>query len=179
MNPNADYSSPAIYNPKDGKYTMDSLAIAQELEKLQPEPSLHLSSPLINKTQGAIGTVMKSLAPVAMPKIPSMLPSRSAEYFHETRAKRFGMPLPELAKSPQAGESAWGGAKPGFEELVKLLHEKEGPYVEGKEPGFADFVLAGYWRFMERLGLDGRVMGFDVAFKKHRDACAKWLERED
>ncbi|KAK4503951.1 hypothetical protein PRZ48_004866 [Zasmidium cellare] len=184
INPNATYSSPTALLP-DGRYIMDSLLIAQELEKLQPEPSLGLDTDYPARTQAIVATIQKPLAPVCIPRVPELLLNpRSQEYFYATREKRFGMPLQELAKSEKAGEVAWQGAEEGFAQLRALLKENaEGPFVMGKEPTFADFILAGFWRFVERLSKEGdlekRVLGLDPAFGEHRRAVQPWLERED
>ena len=164
---------------------MDSLKIAHALEKLHPTPSLHLDNGYTERVQTTISGLVYALAPIGMPRIPeTLLNPRSAEYFHETRAKRFGMPLPELAKSERAGEKAWESADEGVAELRKILHEhEEGPYVMGKEVSFADFIVAGFWRFVEKLDqggdLFGRAMKVDEAFPRHYEACEKWLERDD
>lgn len=182
LNPNAEYSIPAARI--EGKYIMDSLSIAQNIEAIQPEPSLHLDSEYISRTQGAVGKLLGQLAPVVMPRVPEMLLNpTSAEYFEETRAKRFGMPLAELAKSDKA-KNAFTNAQPAFEEIKAILHENSGgPYVLGNEPSFADFILAGMWRFVELLDKDGdlygRIMQYDASFSKHYEACKKWMERVD
>jgi len=182
LNPNAEYSIPAARI--EGKYIMDSLSIAQKIEEIQPQPSLHLDSEYITRTQGAVGKLLGQLAPIAMPRVPEMLlnPS-SAEYFEETRAKRFGMPLSELAKSDEARD-AWQNAQPALEEITAILRENGGgPYVLGNEPSFADFILAGMWRFVELLDKDGdlygKIMQVDASFPKHYDACKEWMEKVD
>lgn len=184
VNSAAEYSSPAVHLP-DGRYIMDSWAIATEIEKLQPEPSLGLDTDFPKRTAAILGTIQKPLGPIWMPRVPEMLLNPvSAEYFYETRNSRWGMPLQELAKSARAGEVAWQGAEEGMVQLKGLLGENpEGPYIMGNEPTFADFILAGFWRFMERLSKGGdlseRFMKFDKSFKEHREACQQWLERED
>lgn len=184
LNPNAEYSSPAILLP-DGRYIMDSLLMAQEIEKLQPEPSLGLDTDFPKRTQAIVAAIQKPMGPIMMPRVPELLLNpRSAEYFYETRAKRWGMPLPELAKSERAGEVAWRGAEEGMVQLRELLKENsEGPFIMGNEPTFADFILAGFWRFVEKLSVEGdlesRFMGFDERFREHRRACQPWLDRDD
>ncbi|KAK5108667.1 hypothetical protein LTR62_008072 [Meristemomyces frigidus] len=180
-NPNASYSSPVVRMP-DGAYIMDSLKIATALEKLQPEPSLHLNNGYIDRVQTIVLDIMKGLGPNIYPLIPKhVLPQSSAEYFSETRAKRFGMPLPELAKSDKAGETAWSSARPAIERLGEVLGErKEGPYLMGTTVSFADFVVAGFFRFVEVLDqeLFGRLVGMDKGFGMHYEACKEWLERD-
>ncbi|EMC92108.1 hypothetical protein BAUCODRAFT_276412 [Baudoinia panamericana UAMH 10762] len=180
----AQYSSPAVKLP-DGTYVMESLKIARALEKLQPEPSLHLDNGYTERMQSAAQKVLQSLAPIGMPRIPvKLLNEASQPYFNETRSKRFGMSLPELAKSQMAGETAWKKAEPAMEEIKTILHEhEEGPYVMGKTVSYADFILVGLWRFVELLDEDGdmfgRGMNFDEAFPKHYEACKQWIKRDD
>ncbi|EME83291.1 uncharacterized protein MYCFIDRAFT_136482 [Pseudocercospora fijiensis CIRAD86] len=184
LNPNAAYSIPAIALP-DGRHIMDSLAIAHELENLYPSPPLTFDK--ADQMQSAVLKVNKALAPIIIPRVPELiLNDSSKEYFLTTRAKRFGMPLPELAKTADV-EKCWEGAKEGLREISALLNGTHdgGSFVLGgdQEPGFADFVLAGFWRFCERVDVDGdlwaRLKGFDGKFGRHRSAVAKWLERDD
>lgn len=178
------YTVPAIQMP-DGRYIMDSVKIAQALDVHQPSPSLHLGSPRVEQTQEAVELINKALAPVSRPRVPEMvLNSGSIEYFSRTRSQRFGMPLEELARSELAGEAAWTGAAEGLAQVRSVLAEdKTGPYVMGAEPGFADFVLAGFWRFMQVLDrqgdLFGRLMKYDESFPEHFTACEKWLVKDD
>lgn len=178
------YSIPMVRMP-DGRYVMDSAKIAEGLEAQQPSPSLQLGSPRVGRTQEAVLLADKPLTPVAKTRVPEMLlnPS-SAEYFRRTRSQRFGMPLEELARSEMAGEAAWTGAAEGLARVRAVLAEDEaGPYVMGPEPGYADFVLAGFWRFMQVLDRDGdlfgRLMKYDESFPKHFAACEKWLVRDN
>ena len=72
---------------------------------------------------------------------------------------------------------------PAFEGIAALLKENEGPYVLGREVSFADFVIAGLFRFLSRLdhGGDvyGRAMGVDERLGEHVEATKQWLVRED
>ncbi|KAF2215693.1 hypothetical protein CERZMDRAFT_34457 [Cercospora zeae-maydis SCOH1-5] len=185
LNPNAQYSIPAIKLPGN-KYIMDSLAIAQELERLYPEPSLKFANnDYAPRMQTAVAGFWSSLQPIAVPRVPELiLNPKSAEYFNTTRATRFGMPLTELAKSERAGEQAWKAAEQAMDLIVALLEENEGKYVQGgDEPSFADFILAGVFRFSEIVDkegdLFGRVMGYHGALKEHYEACKPWLKRDD
>lgn len=177
------WSIPAVRMP-DGSYIMDSRKIADALESMKPEPSLRLDSGYVDRVQTAVLDTMKPLAPVIMPRIPEMvLNPSSAEYFRTTRAKRFGMPLEEFAKSEQSGEVAWKGAEPGLREIAKILREHaDGPFVLGKEPSYADLVLAGLLVMAARVDQNDvfqRITGFDGVFAKHYEACQKFVDRDD
>lgn len=183
VNPNAEFSCPAARFP-DGSYVMDSRKIAETLDKLVPQPSLHTDrADVIDRVQSTVLACQGALGPLLMPAVPNLLPPRSAEYFHTTRAKRFGMPLPEFAKSDKGGENAWKNAEPHFAKLKDILGEKSGPYVLGEEVSFADFIIAGYWDFVRKTDETGknfpRVMKIDKSFEEHYKACSKWLERDD
>jgi glutathione S-transferase len=178
------YSIPAVRMP-DGRYIMESMSIAEALEALQPSPSLQLASPLLPPTQDAVKRVVEALAPIAKPRVPEMiLNPGSVEYFERTRSKRHGMSLQDLARSELAGEAAWTAASEGLMQLQRLLAENmAGPYIMGADSGFADFVLAGMWRFVQLLDRDsdlfGRLIGYDENFARHFAACDKWLQRDD
>jgi hypothetical protein len=74
------------------------------------------------------------MAPVVMPRIPRhILNERSVMYFHETRTKRFGMPLDEFEKSEKGGETAWENVRPVLEEVASLLKENGGPFFMGQD----------------------------------------------
>lgn len=181
----AEYSSPFAKLP-DGTYIMDSRKIAEALDKLQPQPPLHTDKgDVIDRVQAAVLGMAQNLGPIGMPRIPDrLLNPYSAEYFHETRTKRFGMTLPELAKSDRAGENARQNAAGFMQQLEAILNEnREGPYVLGKEPSFADLIIGGFWVFAKKLDQDGdlfdRGMQFSPAFPEHFKAVQKWFERDD
>ncbi|SMY19031.1 unnamed protein product [Zymoseptoria tritici ST99CH_1A5] len=180
--PQAEYTSPVVRLP-NGRYIMESRAIARELEELKPEPSIQLDSPYVQKTFDLLGQIWPPLRSIVLPRVPIMLlPPRSAEYFERTREEQFGKPLAEVAKTDGAGEGPWQEAEKGFQGIRALLAENEGPYVLGKEASFADFVLAGLWRMLERVDRDGDVYGRimkDETFQKHHDACRQWQEKDD
>lgn len=180
----APYAIPAARMP-DGKYVMDSLEIAKALEVVQPSPSLHLTSPRVVRAQAAVQQTLDALGAIVKPRVPQMvLNPTSADYFSNTRSKKYGMSLEEVAKSDLAGESAWISAAEGMTLFRDLLVEDQtGPYVMGNEPGFADFVMAGFWRFLQIFDRDGdlfgRLMKFDESFPAHFAACEKWLVKDD
>lgn len=177
------WSIPAVRMP-DGTYIMDSRKIADALEELKSEPSLRLNSGYVERTQKAVLDTHQALAPTVMPRVPELLLNPvSADYFRETRKKRFGMPLSELEKSPKAGEAAWESAGPTLQALVEMLNEhNSGPFVLGEEPSYADLILAGYWAFIKRVDKNDifeRLMSYDGAFPKHWEACQIFLQHDN
>lgn len=110
---------------------MDSKAIAIALERIYPDPPLHLDAPQLAKIEELWPKVMATMRGVTMPRTPRMLLNdRSKEYFEETRKERFGMPLPELEKEV-GGEEAWVEGRPILQAIGAVLKENGGPFILG------------------------------------------------
>ena len=128
---NTPYTIPTIRFP-DSAVFMDSRKIAAEIEKRHPSPSMHLDDEILPKVEGLIANMILTMAPVVMPQIPgALLNPPSAQYFEETREKRFGMSLAQLEKE-KGGDQAWEKAKGPITEMAGLLKQKGGPFFLGK-----------------------------------------------
>ena len=181
--PNAEgrpYTVPAVKLP-DGRYIMDSIKIAHELEKLYPEPSLHLDSPVLKQVMELLPSCIGPLTGFIMPKVPrNLLNPSSVEYFERTRAEGFGMPLAQLEKE-KGGENVFGEADPGFKKVGQLLRQNGGPFFQGTTVSYADFVVMGGLDFFRRVdnGLFERVIAMDPSLKELYEAGKEWLARND
>jgi glutathione S-transferase len=91
------------------------------------------------------------------------------------------MPLDDFEKSHQGGEKAWANLREPIEEVAQLLRKEGGPFFLGSGVSYADFVIAGLWRFLERGDKEvlERALNMDAAFRPHYSACTLWLERDD
>ncbi|KAL8949989.1 MAG: hypothetical protein Q9183_007558, partial [Haloplaca sp. 2 TL-2023] len=146
-----------------------------------PEKSVHLDSPYVDKILKIIPGIAGALVGVCMPLSPrNILNPRSAKYFEETRAVRYGMPLSQLEKE-KGGEPAWEEAKPVLQEAGKLLKENDGPFFMGKEVSYADFVIVGLLQFAKQLGegVFEKMVDIEPALAKVYEASAEWLKRDD
>ena len=77
-----EYTSPAVKLP-DGRCLMDSRKIAEELEKLHPEPSLHIDNGYTDRTQKLLGNIFAHLRFIAIPLVPvKYLNPPSQEYLY-------------------------------------------------------------------------------------------------
>ncbi|KAK7542558.1 uncharacterized protein J3D65DRAFT_220487 [Phyllosticta citribraziliensis] len=174
------YSIPTVRLP-DGTYIMDSQKIIVELEKLQPEPSLHIDSDVLPRVQELMPQIMGALVGVFMPRTPRvLLADVSATYFEDTRKVRFGMPLSQLEKE-KGGAPAWEAAKEPLQKMAALLNQQSGPFFLGNEVSYADFVLVSFLEYAKRTGQDAydNIVAVDKSFDEIYKASAKWLERDD
>lgn len=181
----APYTSPTLQLP-DGKFVVESNNCAEALESRYPEPSLHLDARLHRTIMTKVDQASSNIFPLALViLVQKWLPKRSAEYFAEDRAKRFGISIEDLSK--YKGEEQWeAGEVPGgnFDQLKDELtkHKRdEGPYVLGSQVSYGDFVLASLFESCERVDkqIYDRLMGFDPSFKQLHEACRPWFQRDD
>ncbi|RMZ84334.1 hypothetical protein DV738_g529, partial [Chaetothyriales sp. CBS 135597] len=139
----------------DGTYLMDSIAIATELEKRYPSPSVHLDSPVRAKLETIMAGVGQYFAGIYIPLTPErLLTERSQAYWYKTREEWFGMPLSQFA-AEKGGQRGWDAVKPYLQEATALLKaDPSGPYFLGAEVSYADFIWAGLLLWAQRLGQD-------------------------
>jgi glutathione S-transferase len=179
----APYTIPAIglHSGKSTTYIMESSAIAQELEKLYPSPSLHLDSPYIPRVKESVGSILGPLAALAFSRlVANVLAPPSAEYFERTRCSRYK--VESLAKwAEDSGEEAsFAKARPAIEEMAKMLKENgEGPFFMGQTRSYADIIavtaLSMFKRIDERIF--EKVVSVDPVLRKLFDEWAPYLER--
>lgn len=174
----ADYSSPAI-RYADGSHAMDSWPIAHELDKQYPEPSLHLDDAIVVQVRDLTGVFTTPLRAHIIPRVPWLLPERSAAYFYETRKARFGKSLQDVAS--EAGEANWEEARAPAKKMGDLLRQHGGPFFLGNTVSYADFIFVSALHFFKRVdeAIFARVMGLDPAFEKVYAASKAWLARDD
>ncbi|KAK4206776.1 thioredoxin-like protein [Rhypophila decipiens] len=149
----APYTVPTIKFP-DGTYLMDSRAISVKLEELYPNPLLPgINHPSYNK----VITIMRKIVndgflAVFLPLVPkNILSEVSQEYWYKTRTVEHG-DLSVLWKT-RGGKKGMDASTPGFQEVTKLyLENDKGPFIEGDEITYADFLWAGYLLFFKALG---------------------------
>lgn len=163
---------------------MDSLSIATTLEHKYPNPPLRLENDLHNTLGPILGKISMPLIPVFMPLIHrNIIPDSASEYFHSTRSKRFGMPLEELERG-KGGQPAWEAARPGLDELCSFIREHkvdEGPFVQGSQVCYADFVIAGMVESLRRISekeLFEKFVEVSPEVKGVWEGCRGWLERD-
>lgn len=182
--PGADaYTSPTIAYT-DGRYIMDSRAIADLLEKDHPSPSLHLDSPYLAKLEALMPNLMPAVRGNYIPQIPKrLLNEASVPYWYRTREEKVGMKLDAL-EDTEGGDKAWAQAAPLLHQVTDWLNENDGPFFMGDTVSYADFVWAGFLIFFRRVGQDGfRALlensGDAQAHQNLLSAVEPWSKRDD
>ncbi|KAF7188064.1 Glutathione S-transferase-like protein ustS [Pseudocercospora fuligena] len=181
----SDYSVPTVRFP-DGKVIMDSAQIAPELEKIQPNPPLHLDLKFHEKVGEAVGVMLNPLIAYFMPRVErDVIVEEDIEWFKADRTAKLGKPLTELEKEKGMGSAPWDAAKPGFQIIEKLLHEHkkdEGPFILGSEPTYGDLVLIAWTRMFKVVGDLAKDDSFDKfvdgakGLRELYEAGEKWCE---
>ena len=178
MNP---YTIPTL-KMADGSYVMDSKMIAEQLEKLYPEPSGFIDDPVRVRVEDALNRAFGSLRAELVPRMPNeCLTEPTASFHRNARRYTFGMTLEEL-QAKAGGEKAWENAQAPLQEMAEILKENaEGPYCLGKTPSYADFYIAGVLEWCKLLGGDclQRMYAVDPAFEALYEACRPWMVRND
>jgi glutathione S-transferase len=82
------------------------------------------------------GSIHPLFARLLVPGIFGILDARDKPYFQETREKRFGMPLEQLATQ---SEQSLRTLREGLGPLRAMLAEQ--PFVAGQAPGFSDYIV--------------------------------------
>ena len=176
------YTSPTIRLP-DGRYVMESKKIALALEPLYPNPSVHLDSPYQSRIESLLPQIITHVRPIFMPLVQkTFLNPPSHAYFTADREKTIGMSLEKYHE--KNAEKGFEEAKPYLRQLGEMYKEvSDGPFLGGKEPIYADFLVVAWLRMMDRLGagwLD-RLFGVEggAELKSLYEASRKWLERDN
>ncbi|EXJ65666.1 uncharacterized protein A1O5_11193 [Cladophialophora psammophila CBS 110553] len=174
-----EYTSPAIRLPS-GEYLMESRAIVDKLEQLHPSPSLHLNSPYLPRIEQLLPNLLGQVRPVFMPLVPKVfLNPPSYDYFVASREKALGMSLDEYAAKNT--DKAWEDVKPFVKELAAIYAENsEGPFLMGKQVSYADMMVLGFLKMMDRLENVNKFFAMEGGekLKEVYEAGAKWLERD-
>lgn len=180
-----DYTIPAIQYT-DGRYIMDSKAIAQAIEKDHPTPSLHLDSPYLPKLARLLEEdLIPAIRPHYVPLVPkNLLREASLDYFHTTREEALGMTLDEFAAKEGRDFTK---AEPHLRAVTGLLRENgDGPYFMGSTVSYADFVWAGILLFARRADPSGEKLeallqatGDAAVHRALLDALAPLSKRDD
>jgi glutathione S-transferase len=166
----------------------DSLPIALHLDGMFPAPEY----PLLFPNEGSYGlalavqkfvtgAIAKGMT-IVIPKVADILDDRGAVYFHRTRKERFGKPLAEVAPKGKELDATWKALKKEMEILANMLkggEGKKGPFFEGDQAGYADFLVVSFLAWFERADhKDWEIlMGIgEGEFRRLWHACLPWLE---
>lgn len=166
---------------------MDSHQIALHLDNLYPSPPLFPSGDVSYALYLAVGKILRSTMEkcykLILPRVADILDPRGREYFIATRSEMFGMPLSEVApKDEESIRTATEDTKRELEVLAMMLKGREGktgPFFEGDKPGYADFAVATFLAWFEKVDKKLWRELIDVGdgeLKALWSACLPWLD---
>ena len=134
------------------QYYMDTLSIIGALEDMKSEPPLLYASPRSVEFRARFGPAFAPIIQLTVGHVPSILSARSAEGFRQKRKNRWGKTVEEwIAEHPPSEGVA--KAEPRLKELGDWLDQTPGPFVNGDQPGYADFTIASFIGFAKAVGL--------------------------
>ncbi|KAH8179089.1 hypothetical protein LIA77_00608 [Sarocladium implicatum] len=178
------YTIPTVKFP-DGTWVMDSKKIAEEIEKRYPTPSAHLDSPYQAKIEELVGPLAFATFGLFINTLPrDILNPPSSEYWYKNRAEIVGMSCEQFEKE-KGGQSSIDGAKDTLQKVTALYKEnKDGPFLEGKNPIYADFQWIGYLVFIQRANPEywGKLLEATGDAELHKallTAATPYLARND
>ena len=189
------YLLPCIVHPhesipnKSGALA-ESWAIALHLEKDFPGtksifPNGHSSYALALTVQRLVSVdVIRACFDLVAPGIPGILDPRGRAYFRRTRTADEGGIAPEdLAGSVEEKARKWKKFERSLKVFLEMLRGQDGqgggPFLEGREFGYADAVLVGVFAWFHRGDREGwkRIMALgDGQFITLWKACEGWVE---
>ncbi|PLB52642.1 hypothetical protein P170DRAFT_434355 [Aspergillus steynii IBT 23096] len=137
---------------------MDSFAVAAHLDRTFPSPPLFPSRDASYALALAVDRLVASVTSrcfmLVIPRAAEFLDPRGREYFIKTRSARFGKPLSEVR--PQDADQVRAIINAAATEMAPLAQMlrgrlgKNGPFLEGERPGYADFLIVSFLVWIER-----------------------------
>ncbi|KAA8645890.1 hypothetical protein EYZ11_002057 [Aspergillus tanneri] len=185
------YTLPAICHPSSITSNphgalMDSFAIATHLDQAFPSPPLFpsrdASYALALAVNKLVANVTSKCSTLIIPRVVDFLDPRAREYFIKTRSARFGKPLSEvLPKEPDQVQTIIDVATAEIAPLAQMLRGrlgKNGPFLEGEKPGYADFLIVAFLAWCERADKmlwEALVNVGEGEIKALWDVCLPWV----
>lgn len=167
----------------DGTWIDESLDIAKKINELCPEPKLALETPaLTSLTPSLLPGLMASLKPIYMSLVPARLLNESSQpYWMETRTEIIGKSPDTVTDADR--DAAWKEVEKSgaLVQVTGLLKAQGGPFFEGKEVSYVDFVWAGFLIFCKRLDILDRALsltGDETVHRKLLEAVGPWSKRD-
>lgn len=177
------HTIPTVILP-DGTWIDESLDIAKKINELCPEPKLALETPaLTSLTPSLLPGLMASLKPIYMSLVPARLLNESSQpYWMETRTEIIGKSPDTVTDADR--DAAWKEVEKSgaLVQVTGLLKAQGGPFFEGKEVSYVDFVWAGFLIFCKRLDILDRALsltGDETVHRKLLEAVGPWSKRDD
>ncbi|KZV85200.1 hypothetical protein EXIGLDRAFT_654276 [Exidia glandulosa HHB12029] len=133
-----------------GKVVEDSEVIAEYLDAAYPDTPRLFPVGFMRGLQAAFAQlfakeVTARTVPLLLPGVPANVDAANGAYFAESRKRWYGAPLDEWA--PLGSEKRarkWEAAKEGWGTVAQVYEASGGPWLMGKEPVYADFIVVAW-----------------------------------
>lgn len=140
------YTLPAIYDSSTGLAILDSIHIAEYLDKQYPDTPKLIpagTEALIHAFNYTFNSTMKAVLPLFLLNTSAGLNPVSGEYWTRTKGVMFGMSTDKVIPNEQVREEKWRVMKAEFDLLDSWLQKNpSGPFVLGDTLSAADCALA-------------------------------------
>jgi len=146
------YSCPSItdHTPSGPNHVTDSAVIADYLVANYPRTDKPPVFPTGTKaaikllTDDLFNNLISAFVKLVLPMVPKLLDPRSAEYFHYTRAIRYGKPLDQLYPAGPERDAVWASLKAYFDRLASIYdqNDESDVFFLGDHITYADIFLA-------------------------------------
>lgn len=183
------YTLPVISDDaRDPGVVADSANIADYLERSFPTPAVF--PPGTRALQAGFihllaTTLQPALRPLLVPAVAPILDTRGQEYFRRTRELQFGTVLEDVMPAgSEKRERQWAEVARVLDRIAAWLDdaESDGPWLGGKNPVYADFVLAVHFIWLIKVDVpDGwsRVQDWnDGRWRKLIENCGPYMKVE-
>ncbi|KAF2837637.1 hypothetical protein M501DRAFT_1018014 [Patellaria atrata CBS 101060] len=144
----------------NGEYVMGTRKVAAAIEAVQPLPSLHLDSPLIDRVDEAVDECMKHLGAVIL------------------AAVRYGIMLKELEEK-FGGESGLQMVKEPLKRLAGFVEGRRGLFGLGNFPSYADIIVVAFLHCWTLIDSYERIVADHPALARLYEASVEWVKRDD
>lgn len=152
------YTSPAIVDEATGTAVPDSYKIAEYLDKQYPDTPRAFpagSEGLQAAFYDQFNQILRTVGPLLVTEVPTILNQSAIEYYRRTREGFFGKPFDQIALVGEEREKAWQAAKEHFDLFDGWYGKSNGPYFMGDIVSFADFTVAGVFQMIKIICGEG------------------------
>ncbi|KAG0699315.1 hypothetical protein DFH29DRAFT_937338 [Suillus ampliporus] len=149
--PTSMHTLPVIMDPNTNRFISDSFAIAQYLDEQYPDTPRVLpygTTALVHVFNTAYLDAIKGTLMMGIVESAQKLNPESREHVIRTRTEQFGIPWEQFALAEKR-EEQWNELRAACNTMDGWYAKSSGQFVLGDTPCFADFIVAGRFKWMQ------------------------------